>query len=276
MAALAFILKKTVASLLFPVGLVCLLGLMALLLAGRGRRPAVWGRRLGWLAWLLLLSLSLPLVGHSLLARLEAAAGPRAEPAALAAAGVRTIVVLGGGVQQGDITDFNRLGGPSLQRLLEGVRLWRGLPGAKLVVSGGSLLEGVAVGPAMGRAAQDLGVPPEALAVEHGSWDTMDEARLLAQDLAGQPFALVTSASHMRRSLAIFRAWGLEPLPAPADFHPNVASLSYEDLLPQVGALYASETVLYENIGWLWFRLKNWLRPPLAPPGPAAPAASAK
>lgn len=255
MDGLGFLLKKIISRLFFPVGLVLALGAAGGLMAWLHPR-----RRLGPLlasaAWLLLFLLSWPPVSYLLMSSLESQAGAYADPARLAALGVRQVVVLGGGVGQGRLTHADRLNDASLKRLMEGIRLWRGLPGARLVLSGGDYNHDEGVGRVMRDLALDLGVPAEAMVVEDESWDTEDEARVLALHLGQEPFALVTSAFHMRRSLAVFQAWGMRPVPAPADFRAHITWNQYQTWLPNAGALWGSEIAFYEHMGWQWLRLK--------------------
>jgi uncharacterized SAM-binding protein YcdF (DUF218 family) len=262
--ALGFILKKVISRLLFPVELVLGLGILGLAwLRWRPRGRAGPALLVG--SWALLLLLSVSAVTHPLLAFLEEAAGDYAQPAALAAAGVEYIVVLGGGVRQGPLTVADRVQGASNLRLLEGVRLWKALPGSRLLLSGGDFRQGVTVGRAMYDLARELGLPAEALVLEDESWDTEDQARLLARRLGQRPFALVTSAYHMRRSLAFFRAHGLKPLAAPADFRTRGFRLDYDTIMPDTGSLHGAEIAFYEYLGWLWLNLKHWKTTPQKP-----------
>jgi uncharacterized SAM-binding protein YcdF (DUF218 family) len=66
-----------------------------------------------------------------------------------------------------------------------------------------------------------LGVPPDAVQVEDHSRSTYENARQTAQLLEQQKLQqvlLVTSALHLPRALATFRAAGIDALPAPTDF----------------------------------------------------------
>ncbi len=253
-----FVAKKIISRMLFPVGQVLLLWLAGALLWWR--RP---GRRLGPLLMLLagawLLVLSLPVTGNWMVHRLELLNYGYASPAQLVRQEAAYIVVLSGGTSQGQLSRADRLSPGSLKRLLEGVRLWRQVPGAKLVLTGGAFFGGVSEGRALADLAKSLGVPPEDMILETGSWDTDDQARWLRAHLAGQPSALVTSATHMPRALAILRAYGLDPLPAPADFRTKGARLTFYSFIPQAGGLQASEDAIYEYLGLAWLRLKQAL-----------------
>ncbi len=264
METLAFLAKKILSRVFFPVELVLLAGLGGWLLwRRRGRSRLGPGMVLG--ALVLLLLLSLPPVSWLLLRPLELSAGDYADPARMAVLGVRDIVVLGGGVNQGRRVGGDTLNETSLKRLLEGIRLYRALPGSRLVLSGGGFLAGRTSGRAMARLARQLGVPQRNLVVEDRSWDTEDQARVLAGLLGKRPFALVTSATHLGRALAYFRAEGLAPLPAPTDFKTRGFRLTYQSFIPQAGALYGCEEACYEYLGRLWMWLKGTAsRPPRA------------
>lgn len=256
MYAILFTVRKLLARLLFPVGLVALLWLAGAVLWLR--RP---GRRLGpalmAAAGVLLAALSLPPVGQALLAPLEDAAGGYARPADLAAQSVRRIVVLSGSHRVGPLTPADRLGASTTLRLLEGLRLWRGVPGALLVLSGGSFTHQASAAGDMASLAKELGVPAGAIVTETGSWDTADQARALHQRLGDEPFALVTSATHMPRALMLFRCQGLRPVPAPADFVTRGDGGGLWRWLPQASGLKMAQQAAYEYLGlaWAWLTI---------------------
>jgi len=105
--------------------------------------------------------------------------------------------------------------------------------------------------------AQELGVPPGAMILEGKSWDTEDQALFLAPLLGDEPFALITSAGHMARSLYLFRRMGLKPLAAPIDFRTGALDLDYSSFIPNAGALDATQAALYEYLGRAWVWLKG-------------------
>jgi uncharacterized SAM-binding protein YcdF (DUF218 family) len=265
--SIAFLAKKLISRFfLFPVGLCFLLGLVGFLF-WRRRPWAKTGPVLVLVSLLLFFLLSMPIFGGLLLIPLEREAGPYADPQVLKAKGVTHIVVLSGGVRQGPRVINDQLNGPGLSRLLEGIRLWKQLPGAKLFLTGGRVSGERSEAGAMARLARELGVPAGAIVKEERSWDTEDQAMMLRSLLAGQPFALVTSAAHMPRSLTLFKSMGLNPMPAPTEFHTIGAGYTYEDFLPQAGGLMAAQTALYEYWGRIWVWLKGLVRgtPPPVP-----------
>ena len=251
-----FVALKIILRLIFPVSIALLLWLAGMLL-WRSRRLS-FCLLLAGLVWLSVMSF--PLTGMVLIRSLEAKAGPYADPAKLAAKGVRHIVLLSGGFRKGEVSPADRVGG-SILRIHEAVRLWRGIPGCKLVLTGGiipGLNESISLARAQADVAVNMGVPEGALILESQSWTTQDQARLVAPIVGREPFALVTSAFHMPRSLMLFRLRGLNPVPAPADFVAQKISLSYETLMPQAGGLWMTQiaTKEYLFIWWLSARLR--------------------
>ncbi len=269
MDTLVFVLKKLVSRLLFPVGLVLVLGLAGVVLWLRKPRRRL-GPALVIAAGLILWALATPLVAGCLLAPLERMAGPYAQPQELARLGVRQVVVLAGSQRGAGLSPADRCGDSTTLRVLEGVRLWKGIKGARLVLSGGSFAQGPSAAQAMAALAVQVGVPPGAIRQETTSWDTDDQARILADKLGREPFALVTSASHLPRALRIFRAYGLNPYPAPADFQgAGSGQGSFLALLPQAQGLAVSQRALYEYLGLILWELKSLAGlAPLPPPAP--------
>ncbi len=257
-----FLFKKLAGEAMMPVPLVLLLSGLGVVAWLRGRG---WGRALTILALLLLLVLSLPVVSYQLLLPLERRAGSTADPAALAARGIDTVVVLSGGVHQAAGPPADWLGGSSLRRTLEGARLWRGIPGARLVITGGPPLAGPDAAAVMAKLARQVGVPVAAMTLERKSRDTEEQARALFAMLGRRPFALVTSAYHMHRALWWLRRYGLRPLPAPTDFKTAGFGPTLADFLPQPGGLWGAHVALHEYLGMAWAWLKGLWLP--APPG---------
>lgn len=123
---------------------------------------------------------------------------------------------------------------------------------------GGSRIGGPSSAQGYAEAAVALGVSPEAVVRLDHPLDTAQEARAVAALLGDEPFLLVTSASHMARSMRHFRYVGLDPLPAPT-FHkagdPPPRRLGH--WLPSARHLRKSERALYEYMGLLAYRLDH-------------------
>jgi uncharacterized SAM-binding protein YcdF (DUF218 family) len=83
--------------------------------------------------------------------------------------------------------------------------------------------------------------------------DTRQEAELLAPLLRGQRVALVTSASHMPRALALFRAQGLDPIPAPTGhLAKEPQGFDVLDLIPDADGLAKTRFAWHEVLGRMW------------------------
>jgi uncharacterized SAM-binding protein YcdF (DUF218 family) len=169
------------------------------------------------------------------------------------AAGARWIVVLGSGFSTSpDAPATGRLSDSTLERLIEGIRLYRALPGAKLILSGGVEFDVVPQAEVLADAAALLGVPRKDLVLESKSVDTQDEAVLIRDIVGKDPFVLVTSIPHMRRSMLLFEKQGMTPIPAPAGFwfdHPG-----YWPSSGQLGMIGEAD---HEYFGLLWSRLRG-------------------
>ncbi len=179
--------------------------------------------------------------------------GRLADPAA-DAAGARFVVVLGGGYETTPaVPPTSRLSGATLERLVEGIRVYRRLPGAKLILSGGGGGEGIpSEAQMMVEAAEVLGAPPADTIQEGRSDDTQDEA-VLVHDLVGNArVVLVTSAVHMRRSIKLFEKQGMTVVPAPAGYWPDRM-----EPLPDSERIAECDAASHEYVGMLWARLRG-------------------
>lgn len=255
MGAFLFGLKKLLGILLSPICLVLLLAVAGAVLKKSKRRRKL-GTGLIIASFALLFILSLPATGWLLLHPLESSAGDYADPAKLASLGVRDLVVLSGGVMDGDRVQSDRLGFSSLSRVLEGIRLYKALPGSRIIMSGGAPMSQRKAGKAMAALALELGVSKDRLLVEGESWDTQDQALALQEALQNRPFALITSASHMSRAMYLFEKQGLNPIAAPTNFYTREFENSFRMFLPQTSGINASKMAIYEYLGHLWVRLK--------------------
>ena len=245
-----FLLKKIVAPLFLPLPL-CLLLLgagLALLWFTRRERA---GRILATTSFVLLVALSYG-VSTPLLTSLERYHEPFNSVAS--GAGIQWVVVLGGGTSSDPSLPLRaRLSEATLARLVEGVRLHRQMPGPRLVLSGAGVFESGSDAESMSALAVSLGVARDKIVIDDESQDTETQARIIKAIVKGERCVLVTSASHMRRSVALFRKVGLDPIPAPTHYlsQANVG-ISSADFYPRLGGLRAAETVAYEYLGIAW------------------------
>lgn len=242
--------------------------LLAVLALAWRRLPRGW-RGAGVAVEVVLLILMTPL-GANLLAR---AVEARLSPSPACAAPVpRTVVVLSAGFARkpASASDFAALQALGLHRLFAGVDLWRSLPGARLVISGGGR-ERIPEAVPMANLAQRLGVPAAAIAIEGSSRDTWENARDVAALSPALPrrIWLVTSALHMPRALGAFRAWGFAPCPWPSDRTASRLRFGVGLFLPSGAAADTSSRAVHELVGaadYAWLEWRQRRAQPAAPP----------
>jgi uncharacterized SAM-binding protein YcdF (DUF218 family) len=232
-----------------------------------------WSRRLWRLApfyWLLLLALyggmASPVIAEWLVAQ-TSDGFPRLERAA-DAQGAHTIVVLGSGARTfRDGQQFiDAATPPTIVRTMEGARLYHLLGTPTVILSGGvtdrETPDARPESESMRAVILRLGVPAERLVLESTSTTTKGEADAVRGILGArraEPIVLVTSPTHMRRSLAVFEAAGLKPIAAVSrpwlDRSPSACRWC-----PSRFALELSDDVVYEQGAWLYYWAHGWLQ----------------
>ena len=226
----------------------------ALVLGGRrGVRVARWTSGLGVLLALGLYALP---TGYFLIKPLET----RFPQPVIQQLRPAEIIVLAGGERLGasdrsDQPEHKEHG----ERVVEGAALARLFPEARLWAVGGVRLRGTSPRDVdwMRRSWMRLGVEPSRIRQVGGTGDTCENAEGMAAAFRGapRPMLLVTSAFHMPRSIACFRAAGLEPIPYPVDYQngpaPTVADTLSGDLGDNVDR---ANLALHEWAGLVYYR----------------------
>lgn len=246
------LLKKIAGELLSPLSIIVITAALGLALLWFTRRQRL-GRLIATVAFVLFVAGAYGWLGGPALHALERDYAPLTAPPA----GVKWIVVLGGGAwSDPSLPPIWRLSEATLARTVEGVRLHRKIPGSKLVVSGGPVFGGGSDAETMSALAAELGVGRDSLVTDPLSPDTESQARVMRDLLKGERCILVTSASHMRRSLALFRKAGVDAVPAPTDYQSQSnASLSPGDFFPGSRGLKGAQAAAHEYLGLAWGRL---------------------
>ncbi|HOG17778.1 MAG TPA: ElyC/SanA/YdcF family protein [Syntrophales bacterium] len=259
---MGFALKKIVSPFFLPFAWCIAFILLGIGFLFFGKRKRL-GLLLALSATLILYALSTPFVSSHLLRPLESLYPPLkiSSPASartdIDPSRIRWIVVLGGGhVWDTEVPMTSRVSRETMIRLMEAVRLFRNLPGSRLLLSGGTYLEEESDAEVMAILAEAMGVPRQILLLEKDSKDTFAQARLIRPIVRSDPFILVTSASHMPRSMAVFRKSGMNPVAAPTDFRIlRTKSPFHTKFLPAAAHLRNSEGAVYEYLGLVWYRL---------------------
>jgi uncharacterized SAM-binding protein YcdF (DUF218 family) len=266
-----FFLSKFLPNLVFPLGLACVLLVLALLVR---RRPR-WQTGLIALALALLWLGGNRIVNMALLRSLEwqylsGTTPGHSEPQA------DVIVVLGGGERSKAFprptSELNEAG----DRLLYAAQLYRQGAAPFILVSGGQApwvsASSVPGAESMAEILGLMGVPDEALWLESGSRNTYEnalETKAILESRGIDNVLLVTSAMHMPRAYAVFAKTGLGVTPAPTDFlmtqedweyytQPNVV-IQLFNLLPTANSLAVTTRVLKEYVGIVVYSLRGWI-----------------
>lgn len=259
-------LSKLLPLFLYPLGLACLLMLVALVTLWK--RPR-WAAAPIALALIVLLVGSNAWVSRSLVRSLEWQNIPSAE-----LPNAEAIVVLGGATKSAfpprpsvDLTEEG-------DRVLYGAQLYQQKKAPIILVAGGRI-DWRGSGPSesadMAAILTQIGVPTEAILQEPLSLNTYENAvnvRKILDARGIRRVLLVTSAMHMPRSLLIFKRQGIAAIPAPTDFlvtdneleePQNSPQATLLNLIPDAKQLDNFTRALKEYIGIVVYRLRGWL-----------------
>ena len=184
----------------------------------------------------------------------------------------RAIVVLGGGTRELKV-GANVLAYPyesTTLRVLEAARVFKLLGGRPLVVASGGTAgvdQNTPEGEVIADALVTLGVPRDHIFVESVSRTTLEQALIVTRLLKSrgmERFVLVTSPTHMRRSVAAFRAQH-------ADVVPSVSALLPEHsrppglFVPNGESLELSDSAVYDYAGLVYYWGRGWFTPAPSP-----------
>ena len=260
------ILKETLEACFSPIGVMVIL-LVAGFLATRFRRQSRMGRRLVWGGvWLYIAFVVTPLA-EVLVSNLERPFSPMLHPDA--SAGAQTIVILSGyGKDYPSLPVTSKISGETISRIVEGLRLYHELPGARLVVSGGVVHKGDRpVASLMADFIRAMGVPERDIVIEGHSLNTYENLVEVKKIIGTAPFILVTTACDLRRATAVARKLEMKPLAAPAAiwaaqrYPAGMSWLEWTWNLIEGVATPSTERLGYlqranhEYLGFLWYRI---------------------
>jgi uncharacterized SAM-binding protein YcdF (DUF218 family) len=251
-----FILSKILGFFALPSNLLITIGLVGLvLLLTRFRQFASW---LVVTSLVLLALFGLSPLGNVLMLPLE----ERFPPWDASHGAPDGVIVLGGIIAE-DVSAAR--GATALneaaERVTVAVELARRYPNLRIVFSGGTnaLIFGEEAEAAFAvRQLEALGVPHERITAEEQSRNTVENAvfsRLIANPQPGQRWLLLTSAFHMPRAIAVFRAAGFPVEAYPVDWR-TTGPMDLVRPYPSVSeGLRRTDVAVREWIGLLLYRL---------------------
>lgn len=169
---------------------------------------------------------------------------------------VEYIMVLGNGhTTNKELSITSQVNPTGINRFSEAFRLSKLLPEAKIIVSGYKGRDKTPHALLQKELALSFGVNEEKIITFPNPRDTKEEAIEAKKLLKNQKFILVTSASHMPRSMAIFEHEGLNPIPAPT----NHLAGDKGDFYSRLSAynLYKAKIAFHEYLGLLWGKIRK-------------------
>jgi uncharacterized SAM-binding protein YcdF (DUF218 family) len=251
-----FVLTKVLGFFALPSNLLMAIGLVGLaLLCTRRFR--------GLASWLIVTSLVLiALVGYSPLGRvLILPLEDRFPPWTPAQGPPDGIVILGGAIAPGislarGVVALNG----SAERITATAELARLYPNARIIFSGGTgtLFSGPLEAPLAVKELEALGVAHDRITAEEQSRNTVENAvfsRLIAQPKPGERWLLVTSAFHMPRAIAAFRAADFPIEAYPVDWRTRGPIDAMRLSLSLPSGLSLTDYAVHEWAGLLIYRL---------------------
>lgn len=164
--------------------------------------------------------------------------------------------------------DLDRLSfGRGSDRIWQAVRLYKNRKVKKILICGDS---GTLTDYGLDEAKQlkafliEIGLPEEDIWIETESVNTHENAEFGARILKEHPefsrYLLVTSASHMRRSLACFENEGIHCTPFSVDHYTGNRWFSFERLfVPSISTLQNWNTLTHEMVGYFMYRILGYI-----------------
>ena len=208
-----------------------------------------------FLAFLVLIVSSNPLVGNYLMKKLEYPYQP------IPISSIKekdAIVVLSGALHQAGNKKYSTYEFNDPDRFFAGIDLIKQSKANKLIFTAGQLPwndSGLPEGYVLKDKAISLGVPGEILVTENVK-NTYEESIAVTKIIPNNSsIILVTSAFHMQRSKYLFEKQGFDVIPYPVDFKSSNNKISIMSFLPKIDAFYKTSLFIRENIGKLYYKL---------------------
>lgn len=171
---------------------------------------------------------------------------------------ISAIVVLGGGsCSDPTVPTSSQLTPQSLIRLTEGIALLNKTDSAKLILTGGAVLDTLTIASIQRKMAISLGVDSQRIALADSALDTEMEALAVKKMVPSGKFIVVTSATHMPRAMRLFEKVQLEPIPAPTNFLAVSGPLSPGDFFPNGRNIETATVAYHEYLGYIWSVIRN-------------------
>lgn len=244
-----FYLKKMIAYCFEPFGMVFiffLLGLYFLFLNKSGRSKLFLS-----LSFSLLFLYSYPPFSNHLVSNLE-----NRYPKYDYKQDVKYIHVLGNGHNH-DLTQplSSQISDAGIKRDLEAILIHLNTKNSKLVFTGYAGKTDISNAKMNAKLAIALGVDEKNIIINPEPKDTKEEVLFMKTLVGDEPFVLVTSATHMPRSMILFKSLGLNPIAAPTNFYKEEFKGYFK--FPNIESFNKSQVAMHEYLGILWAKLRG-------------------
>jgi uncharacterized SAM-binding protein YcdF (DUF218 family) len=248
-----FLLKKIISIAIMPINIVLILLILSLLYFRK--HP---NKSLKYLisAFLFLFVFSMPIVSNTLMVSIE----NNYEAFTRSSKPIDYIIILGNSHSSNDdLPVTSQLKIPSLQRLVEALRVYQIHPEARIITSGYAGDDPVSNAEKMKQSLVLLGVPERKIITENFPKDTEEEALLISPRIIGTNVVLITNANHMPRSMKYFQLQGVFPIAAPTGYwvKNQYSESNWRDFVPNSTKLEQTTVFWYEGLGRLvqWFKV---------------------
>ncbi len=176
-------------------------------------------------------------------------------------------IVMGGALRTVDPVTGRVVFGNGADRLLQAMTLYRDGRAGKILLTGGSGFvwrQDIRESPLLKEVLLKFNVPAEDIIVEGTSRNTYENARnsakLIHAHYPDGKYLLITSAYHMRRSMACFHKAGIQVTPFSVDPHAAASGWAPANLvLPDAAHLGAWDMLFHEWAGCVAYRLAGYL-----------------
>lgn len=245
---------------IMPVGIILLLMLVSLILLLRKRKRAaayLLAATVGF-AWVC----AMPAVGENLLGKLEAGY-PRIAVEEVPRGDC--MVLLGGSSRPGKDRPSWYREGSTPKRTAWAVELYEAGKSGMIIVSAGNQpwrdgrrTEAEIIRELLVK----KGVPAEAILLEMSSRNTRENAVFtsnLLHSIDCKSPLLITSAAHMHRAVAAFRAVGVQVIPVATDYRVDSdGTVGFREIVPSVGAFNMTSRAVREWVGRKVYEGQGW------------------
>ncbi|CAD5282171.1 MULTISPECIES: YdcF family protein [unclassified Imperialibacter] len=253
-----FILSKILSWLLTPVSWIMLCMLLPYFIKRKG-----WKKRLRLTGLSLLVFFTNPAISNLAMKLWEVNPVLISSLPDHAAVGVVLTGVTNPMQEPKDRVHFNK----GADRIIHAIQLYHEGKIDNILITGGSgslLHQEVSESEGLKQTALMAGVSPGHLFVEGDSRNTRENAlysaELIKKNWPGKPFLLITSAFHMRRSLACFRKVELQPDAFSTDLYSGPWEWSPLDLIiPSSNSLRIWEVLIREWVGIISYKVAGYI-----------------